>query len=297
MPSTSVLLSSYPRKQPPLSEAHRRIYASEYQRNRSGKGLLFAGVRLMESWMHRRIARGARRLPAGHHVLELGAGGLNHVPFEPPGLQYDVVEPLSDLCKASANIGRVSRIHSSYDDLASIKAEETFQRVISIAELEHLTNLPWVVAHSARLLGGADGLFQAGIPSEGGALWAAAWKLTTGLRYRLVTGLDYGQLLRHEHINNAPDICQVVRYFFNDVKCVAFRSRASIAVFTPMSRQDIPYIRPIRVTWTHTINRDNPTAASARRWMNRQSKNDCRPRRERDHGPSSSPSRTPTATH
>lgn len=217
MPSSNALVSSYPRERPPISEAHRLVYAFEYEKNRTGKGPVLAAVRLMESWMHRRIAQAAKDLPAGHRVLELGGGGLNHVPFEPSGLVYDVVEPLSELCQASASISRVSRLYSSYNDLASIKVEEKYERVFSIAVLEHLTNLPWVVAHSARLLSQTDGVFQAGIPSEGGALWGASWRLTTGLRYRLVTGLDYGQLLRHEHINNAREICQVVRYFFKDV--------------------------------------------------------------------------------
>ena len=65
-------------------------------------------------------------------------------------------------------------------------------------------------------------MFQAGIPSEGGLLWWLGWRLSTGLGFYLRTGLDYGVLMRHEHVNNAQEIIAVVTHFFENVTVVRF---------------------------------------------------------------------------
>jgi len=47
-------------------------------------------------------------------------------------------------------------------------------------------------------------------------LWLG-WRCSTGLSYYLRTGLDYGKLMRHEHINTAPEILAIVRHVFSSV--------------------------------------------------------------------------------
>ena len=84
-----------------------------------------------------------------------------------------------------------------------------------------MENLPWEVAMSSLFLE-PDGLFQAGIPSEGGFLWGSAWRATTGIAYRLRTGLDYGSLMRHEHLSTAKEIETIIRAFFENVSIVRF---------------------------------------------------------------------------
>ena len=49
-----------------------------------------------------------------------------------------------------------------------------------------------------------------------------AWRGVTGPAYRLRTGLDYGTLMRHEHVNTAPEILALVRHFFGDVSVSRF---------------------------------------------------------------------------
>jgi hypothetical protein len=62
-----------------------------------------------------------------------------------------------------------------------------------------------------------DGQLRAGIPSEGGFLWGASWRCTTGILYRLRTGLPYAPLMRSEHINDAEEIVALAGHFFGDV--------------------------------------------------------------------------------
>ena len=203
------LLASYPRRRSPLTATQQLHYADHYRKNRSGSGGLSVITAALERWMHRAVADA----PAGAAILELGAGNLNHVPFEPGARAYDVVEPFRELWDDSPYR---SLIRAIYEDVAQIESDKVYDRVISIAVLEHLTDLPWIVAKSGLLLS-PEGRFQAGIPTEGGFLWGLAWRLTTGIAYRLRRGEDYGRIMRHEHVNTASEIQSVLEYFFGRV--------------------------------------------------------------------------------
>ena len=167
--------------------------------------------------MHRRVAALG---VAGESVLEVGAGTLNHVPYETRCKRYDFVEPYLDLYRSSDLVHRVSE---GYEDIFHVPADRRYNRVFSIAVLEHLTHLPAVVARCGQMLS-PGGVFQAGIPSEGGMLWGLAWRCITGPAYRFRTGLDYGSLMRYEHVNTAREILAVTGYLFEDVKIARFPS-------------------------------------------------------------------------
>jgi len=205
------VINSYPRARPVLPEDSARIYVQEYKINRGeGGGILYRLTQKLESWMHRRIASRA----TGMRLLELGAGTLNHLPFEKAGYVYDIVEPFRDLFADSPKLPRVNVAYATLDD---VPAGVSYDRIFSIAVLEHLLELPTIVARSGQLIA-PGGLFQAGIPAEGGLLWGLAWRLSTGIAYRLRTGLPYAPVMRHEHVNTAHDIITVLQWFFRDVR-------------------------------------------------------------------------------
>jgi hypothetical protein len=155
--------------------------------------------------MHRQVAKrgGASRL------LEIGAGTLNHTDFQQTEC-YDVVEPADWLI---ADGPRRSRVRNVFRDMRDVPTDSRYDRIISIAVLEHVDTLPETIARSAVLLT-PDGIAQHAIPSEGGALWGLTWRLTTGVAFRLRTRLPYGALMRHEHINSEPEILAVLGWFF-----------------------------------------------------------------------------------
>lgn len=205
------VFSSFPKVRQPLPAEYQQIYEREYQLNRGGGSFLTRMAAALEAWMHRRVAAISG---AGVCVLELGAGNLNHLAYEKELSSYDVVEPFKALYEGRAEIGKIRSFYSNIDD---IPLETRYQRVISIAVLEHLESLPAIVAKSALLLRNG-GVFQAGIPTEGGFLWGIAWRLSTGVSFWLRNKLTYGVLMRHEHINDADEIEAVIRYFFSDVR-------------------------------------------------------------------------------
>jgi hypothetical protein len=210
----SRLLASYPRARPPLSHAVRAAYTELYLESRDGRNAVHRFSQRLEAWMHRRVGRGA---VAGAPVLELGAGTLNHLSYEPAG-PYDIVEPFAALYQGRPAL---SRVRAVYRDIGEVEAKRAYGRIISIATLEHIVNLPGCLARAGLLLR-PGGVFQAGIPSEGGFLWGAAWRLSVGLMFRLKRGIDYGELMRHEHVNTAREVVDLVRYYFRVVEVQRF---------------------------------------------------------------------------
>ena len=168
--------------------------------------------------MHRKVASDSRENVT---TLEIGAGNLNHLPYEPLSSTYDVVEELSDLCTNSPHRGRVRNLYASVFEISGV----TYDRIISIASFEHLCNLPEVVATCGLLLS-PGGQLHVAIPSEGTILWKAAWTMSTGLAFRLRYGLPYGVLMRHEHVNTAEEISTVLNSYFAETQRTVFRNPA-----------------------------------------------------------------------
>src|SRR5215510_13904163 len=102
------VLSRFPKQRPPLPEAYQKIYVEHYKRNREGASAASSLSQKMESWMHRKVAEDVTGLSKGPRTLEIGAGNLNHLQYEPPSGDYDVVEPIIDLVTGSPRRSRVS---------------------------------------------------------------------------------------------------------------------------------------------------------------------------------------------
>lgn len=159
--------------------------------------------------MHRAIA-----YHQGGSTLEIGAGTLNHRPYEPSSNPYDVVEPNKDLLALS---DPTLLVGSVYGSLGEIPVDALYERIISIAVLEHVEDLPSLIFEAVKHLE-PGGLFAAGIPSEGSFLWSLGMRCVTGVEFRLKYGLDYQTLMRHEHVNSASEIEEVLRRMFRSVR-------------------------------------------------------------------------------
>ena len=203
--------SAFPKIRPTLPTEYQKIYLQHIHENRHGQSRASRMSTTLEGWMHRRIARDAR---AGLSTLEIGAGTLNHLRYEPPGVAYDIVEPAHHLFDHSPFLTRVRTI---FDDVTEVPPETRYDRIISIATFEHICNLPEVVAHSGLLLK-PGGELRAAIPSEGGPLWTLGWKLTTGWEFKRRYGLDYELMMRAEHVNTWMEVAEVLNYFFQRVQ-------------------------------------------------------------------------------
>lgn len=209
------MFESFPKQRSVLPPAYQAIYEKAYAENRKGETRATSLAQRMERWLHYAVAKDAS---PDKSTLELGAGTLNQIPYEPRSPRYDIVEPMRFLFEGSPHN---EAVRDAFDAIEDIPTDRRYDRITSCAVLEHVCDLPNLLARSALLLA-EDGSFRASIPAEGGFLWTAAWNLTTGLEFRLRHKLDYGVLMRHEHVNTAAEIEDAVSYFFKDVKVRSF---------------------------------------------------------------------------
>src|SRR5262249_35620546 len=93
-------LAPFPKTRPPLPPEFQAIYVEPYNTNRSGESTAASLAQRLERWLHRQVAKDVAQGGA-RSTLELGAGTLNQLPFEPEGAPYDVVEPFADLYRDS----------------------------------------------------------------------------------------------------------------------------------------------------------------------------------------------------
>lgn len=234
----SYLLNKYPKIRPTLPKEIELIHSSHYHKNREGETPITSISQKMESWLHKRVADDIHNHPSSSRLeittLEIGAGSLNQLPYEPEVGPYDIIEPFTDLYKNKSNL---ERIRNKYLDINEIDLKPQYDRVTSIAALEHITNLPEVVAKSGVLLK-KNGRFRAAIPNEGTFLWTLGWKLTTGIEFKLKYGLDYSKLMAHEHVNTSSEIIEIANYFFKKVSIKSFGLNPAIAFYVFLDCQE-----------------------------------------------------------
>jgi hypothetical protein len=212
------MFEQFPKTRPPLPREIAVIYAIQYKSNREGKTAASSLSQKVESWMHKQVAKDVAHSSAPKTTLEIGAGTLNQLAHEPELGPYDIIEPFKELF---ANSALLKRVRNVYSDVSEIPLTARYDRITSVATFEHICNLPEVVARAGLLLA-PEGNLRAAIPSEGTPLWTLGWKITTGLEFRLKHGLNYGLLMKHEHVNKANEIEAVIRYFFKQVECRVF---------------------------------------------------------------------------
>ena len=220
------MFENFPKTRPELPPEFQAIYADQYKENRDGGSKASGLAQKLESWMHKKVAADVSAGPE-KSTLEIGAGTLNQLQYEHNSKPYDIVEPFHSLFESSPFIGRIRNV---YDDISEIPTDTKYDRIISIAAFEHICNLPEVIARCCLLLSDG-GQLRCGIPSEGTIMWKLGYTFSTGLEFKRKYNLDYEVLMRHEHVNTAREIEEVLRYFFEDVEVRVFGLARSVSFY------------------------------------------------------------------
>ena len=211
------ILSLYPKNRPELPDEYKAIYETHYFANRNGQYKTTSLSQRLEAWMHRQVAADVTAGLRDVSTLEIGAGTLNQLPFEPVVGPYDIVEPFRALYEQAP--GR-ERVRHAFDDIREAKAHGPYDRITNVAVFEHIMDLPVVVAQAALLLK-PQGSLRVAIPNEGTPLWKLGTRVT-GHEFKKKYGLHYDVLMRYEHVNTAHEIGQVLEVFFATVACKVF---------------------------------------------------------------------------
>lgn len=219
------MFENYPKKRIELSQDFKEIYSEHYKNNREGGTSASSLSQKMEKWLHLKVAKDV----IGIHdrsTLEIGAGTLNQLMYEQTS-PYDIIEPFSELYSRSKFRAQINDV---YNDIDEIKNEKKYDRITSIATFEHILDLPKVIAKTCIHLND-NGVLRVSIPNEGTFLWKMGWKYTTGIEFKLKYGLNYGLLMKHEHVNSAEEIEQLLNFFYSKVKCSCFGLNRRIAFY------------------------------------------------------------------
>jgi len=219
------MFENFPKVRKPLPKAYQEIYESHYLKNREGETAATSVSQKMESWLHKKVAADLKN-KSDQSTLEIGAGTLNQLRYENTK-PYDIIEPFKALYEESPLL---ERVRNTYDDIKEIPIDLKYDRITSVATFEHIEDLPYVVAKSSLHLN-TGGSLRVAIPNEGTILWTLGWKLTTGLEYKIKYGLDYSVLMNYEHVNNANEIEEVLKYFYKTVKHKVFGLSRGLAFY------------------------------------------------------------------
>ena len=214
----------FPKERIPLPEKYQEIFEEHYQENRSGKSKMSFISSKLEEWLHKQVAKSSNK---HKDTLEIGAGTLNQLRYEKTG-NYDIVEPFELLYKDSASLNKIRNI---YVDIKEVPMSQKYHRITAIASLEHILNLPDVVAAACKLLDDSTGVFCVAITNEGRFLWKFAYTVSTGLEFKRKYGLDYSLLMNYEHVNTADEIEEVLKYFFKETKMKLFGICKTLALY------------------------------------------------------------------
>ncbi len=235
------VLDYFPKKRPALPDDIAKIYKQQYKENREGETTASSLSQKLESWIHKKVAEDLEHSDSPKTTLEIGAGTLNQLQYEAGAMAYDIIEPFKELFEGSPLLDRV---RATYCDISEIADNQKYDRITAIASFEHICNLPEVISRCGVLLG-KEGVLRVSIPSEGTFLWTLGWKMTTGLEFRLKYGLDYGKLMKHEHVNTAAEIEALLKWFFHDVKSSVFGicKRISLYQFYECKNADLDKCR------------------------------------------------------
>jgi hypothetical protein len=245
------VVARYPKKRMPLPLEYENIYKNEYISNRISGGLGNKIARNLESWMHKKVSGDSKF--SNENLLELGAGSLNHLVWEKNFSNYDVVEPFQELFETSKD---VSLVKSHYKNLSSVPRSNSYDRIISVAVLEHILDLPYIVALSGLLLK-KSGSFCSGIPSEGSLAWMLAWKYGTGPGFKRRTGLDYKIIMKHEHVNESNEIEICIKHFYKKIAIKRFpfdHYNSSIYTYINASEPDLNLCKDFCLNWESNQN-------------------------------------------
>tara|TARA_Y200000002_G_scaffold353639_1_gene333250 strand:+ start:817 stop:1488 length:672 start_codon:yes stop_codon:yes gene_type:complete len=200
-----------------LPKQYQKIY-KEFYKNYSSANSFFRRISLLvEKWYH---LQAANAYPKADKILEIGAGNLNHLKFEKNFKKYDVIEPKNYLLEI-ASLKNKKKVNNKYADIKLIPKNSKYDKIIAIAVIEHIENLELLFSEINLHLK-KEGKLVIEIPAEGEFLWWLGWRMTTGIGFWLKYKLDYGVIMKYEHVNNAKIILNKIEKFFKIEKIKSF---------------------------------------------------------------------------
>lgn len=166
--------------------------------------------------VHHAAHKTLKRFSDGHGFsgweLDLGCGTGDHLGyFDDPSRVVGLDTSHGSLVAARKRYPGVFLIQGDAYKLPF--KDNTFARVFSIHNLEHIYYLDAALSEVARTLAGR-GRFYVGLPAEGGLAWNLGRKISTERIYSKKYGVDYGRVMQVDHCNTAGKVIAALESYF-----------------------------------------------------------------------------------
>jgi ubiquinone/menaquinone biosynthesis C-methylase UbiE len=151
-------------------------------------------------------------------VLEVGAGTGQHLDYVKHSYDEYVLSDISDdlLAKARKNHEGKDNLKFEIADATNLPyADNSFDRLVSIYNLEHLPNPHDVLQEWTRVVK-TGGTISIAIPTEGSLAWNTGRYLTSRRSFKK-EGLDLDYIISREHINACYRLVALIKHYFPNV--------------------------------------------------------------------------------
>lgn len=148
-------------------------------------------------------------------VLEVGAGTGMHLEYVRHSFDAYYLTDINPGLLDRARNRHINRTNVHVEVANAIElpyADHSFDRVISVYNLEHLPNPHLVLREWSRVLK-PGGILSISIPAEGGIPWNLGRYLTTRRSFAK-EGLDLDYIIAREHINACYRLVSLINYYF-----------------------------------------------------------------------------------
>ena len=127
---------------------------------------------------------------------------------------YHCLEYRKEFCLELSKIMPASQVHCGDIHQRQNWSAKTFDRVVAIHVLEHLSNLPQAINEILRLLKD-DGVLDIVIPCEGGIAHRTGRKLTAERLFNKHFKMDFSPIVKNEHVSTYKEIVAVLSDHFH----------------------------------------------------------------------------------
>jgi SAM-dependent methyltransferase len=153
-------------------------------------------------------------LKDGCRTLEVGAGTGAHLVLEDLTRQdYYALEYREKWCGYIRKLIAPERVICGDIQQRQAWPDKHFDRVVGIHVLEHLADLPAALKEIGRLLKD-DGKLDVILPCEGRLAYGLGRKISAERQFRRDFKMDYGPIVRHEHINTLDEVLEELELLF-----------------------------------------------------------------------------------
>ena len=202
----------WPKKFPNFSEEQKKInddwqkYFHEINHNK------FSGI---THWGHNYVVRNS---PSNYiNTLEVGPGLGEHLKYEKLSEEqtkgYIGIELRKNMANEfKKNYPEIEIIIGNCEEIVPYK-DGSFDRIIAMHLLEHLSDLPAFLKQATRLLT-PTGVLLVIIPCEGGLGYSLGRVLTSKRIFEKRYKMPYDDFIKYEHLNNAREIVKEVKKYF-----------------------------------------------------------------------------------